>query len=213
MQIFYHNKYACLSLCSTLWAYLSVHVELSAIAFASVCVHVVSLWKTQCYHGNTEQRIQKGRERQGRCSVSRPAPLGNSYTVTLFKDFYSLSVHMSLSLCFSFSELHLLISCQRPNNIFTYFIKTSKKAHSSNLLLNIYLKMQVSITVTAKELIISNLFANEMLMLTNLDSDKCIVIPVLIHTTPLDYDMRMTKRQLSFSSTVLFDRGYWGFKN
>lgn len=34
------------------------------------CVHVVSLWKTQRYHGNAEQSIQKERERDWGGDVS-----------------------------------------------------------------------------------------------------------------------------------------------
>lgn len=105
------------------------------------CVHVVSLWKTQRYHGNAEQSIQKERERERlrRGCVSRPAPLGDSYTVTLFKDFYSSSFHVLKSL-FLFqitSKSHFLWD--------THFANTSSNAHAVNVVLNIYLKYFYSI--------------------------------------------------------------------
>lgn len=106
------------------------------------CVHVVSLWKTQRYHGNAEQSIQKERERLGRRCVSRPAPLGDSYTVTLFKDFYSSSFHVlkSLFLFFIAPSTHFLPTSKSHFLWDTHFDNTSNNTHAVHVL-NIYLKM------------------------------------------------------------------------
>lgn len=110
---------------------------------ACKCVHVVSLWKTGRYHGNAEQSIQKERERLGRRCVSRPAPLGDSYAVTLFKDFYSSSFHVlkSLFLFFRAAITHFLPTSKSHFLWDTHFANTSNNAHAVNVVLNIYLKM------------------------------------------------------------------------
>lgn len=61
-------------MCVGAYAQGSVHTWVCMLNGAHLhlqaCVHVVSLWKTLCYHGNTEQSIQRERERNWGAGLS-----------------------------------------------------------------------------------------------------------------------------------------------
>lgn len=157
MQIFYQNKYACLRLCSRLCTYLGMHVEWSILAFASVCAcgQIVEDCVTMVILN--QKPSEREREKLGSWSVSCLAPNGDSHTLTLLKDFYSLSIHMCSSLCFPFQSCIYSFSVNCQITFIVIFTNTSNKAQDVNVVL-------LPISAAATELVIIIKLIGQMLM-------------------------------------------------